>query len=70
MPEKVLCIYLQVMVSVQFPKLAVDDVEMLIREEVCNLGSTHKRIQRVSCRVMNSPTKYIHRAVKMGDFKK
>ena len=35
--REVLCINQEVVVRIKLPELAVDDVEMLIREVVCNL---------------------------------
>lgn len=37
MPCQVLLVYVEVMVSVQLPELAVDNIEMFIREELCQL---------------------------------
>jgi hypothetical protein len=51
-PGKVLCVDEQVMVSVQLPELAVDDVEMLVGEELGQLVDVRLLLQE--CYVLQS----------------
>lgn len=38
-PRQIMDVYLQVVIGVQLPKLAVDDVEMLVGKEISDLKS-------------------------------